>query len=130
MMILRLNQLLMLQPQARDPGSQVGGIAPQPDKLQNRGYPSGQGSAELGLAAGAGIDFNVTKKIFVGAEGRYNYVDRSNGSFGTYGGRLGLDSNSSLAQKHLRFLSTIFKIGQAVMDILSFLSIAVTCLII
>ncbi|MGB3364998.1 MAG: outer membrane beta-barrel protein [Thermodesulfobacteriota bacterium] len=72
-----------------DPGSQVGGIAPQPDKLQNRGYPSGQGSAELGLAAGAGIDFNVTKKIFVGAEGRYNYVDRSNGSFGTYGGRLG-----------------------------------------
>lgn len=72
-----------------NPGNQVGGIAPQPNKLQNRGYPSGQGSAELGLAAGAGIDFNVTKKIFVGAEGRYNYVDRSNGSFGTYGGRLG-----------------------------------------
>lgn len=72
-----------------DPGSQVGGIAPQPDKLQNRGYPSGQGNAELGLAAGLGVDFNVTKKVFVGAEGRYNYVDRSNGSFGTYGGRLG-----------------------------------------
>ena len=72
-----------------DPGSQVGGIAPQPDKLQKNGFPSGQGSAELGLAAGLGVDFNVTKKIFVGAEGRYNYVDRSNGSFGTYGGRLG-----------------------------------------
>lgn len=72
-----------------DPGSNVGGIAPQPDALKNRGYPSGQGSAELGLAAGLGVDFNVTKKIFVGGEGRYNYVDRSNGSFGTYGGRLG-----------------------------------------
>lgn len=72
-----------------NPGNQVGGIAPQPDKLQNRGYPSGQGNAELGLAAGLGVDFNVTKKIFVGGEGRYNYVDRSNGSFGTYGGRLG-----------------------------------------
>ena len=72
-----------------DPGNQVGGIAPQPDKLQKRGYPSGQGSAELGVAAGGGVDFNLTKKIFLGAEGRYNYVDRSNGSFGTYGGRLG-----------------------------------------
>lgn len=72
-----------------DPGSQVGGIAPQPNALKNRGYPSGQGSAELGIHAGGGVDFNVTKKIFVGAEGRYNYVDRSNGSFGTYGGRLG-----------------------------------------
>jgi len=72
-----------------NPGNQVGGIAPQPNKLQKNGYPSGQGSAELGLAAGAGVDFNVTKKVFVGAEARYNYVDRSNGSFGTYGGRLG-----------------------------------------
>ncbi len=72
-----------------DPGSQVGGIAPQPNRLQNNGFPSGQGSAELGIHAGLGVDFNVTKKIFVGAEGRYNYVDRSNGSFGTYGGRLG-----------------------------------------
>lgn len=72
-----------------DPGSQVGGIAPQPGVLQKRGYPSGQGSAELGLHLGGGIDFNITKKIFVGAEGRYNYVDRNNGSFGTYGGRLG-----------------------------------------
>jgi len=72
-----------------DPGSQVGGIAPQPNKLQKNGYPSGQGSAELGLAAGGGVDFNITKKIFVGAEARYNYVDRNNGSFGTYGGRLG-----------------------------------------
>ena len=26
----------------------------------------------------------------IGAEARYNYVDRNNGSFGTYGGRLGL----------------------------------------
>lgn len=72
-----------------DPGNLVGGIAPQPNKLQKNGYPSGQGSAELGLAAGGGVDFNVTKKIFVGAEARYNYVDRNNGSFGTYGGRLG-----------------------------------------
>ena len=72
-----------------DPGDLVGGIAPQPGTLQKRGYPSGQGNVELGLHLGGGLDFNLTKKIFVGAEGRYNYVDRSNGSFGTYGGRLG-----------------------------------------
>lgn len=72
-----------------DPGNLVGGVAPQPNALQNRGYPAGQGNAELGLHLGGGVDFNITKKIFVGAEGRYNYVDRTNGSFGTYGGRLG-----------------------------------------
>lgn len=72
-----------------DPGDLVGGIAPQPGELARRGYPAGQGNMELGLHMGGGVDFNLTKKIFVGAEGRYNYVDRNNGSFGTYGGRLG-----------------------------------------
>lgn len=71
------------------PGHNVGGIAPQPPELQDNGYPSGQGNVELGLAAGVGVDFNLTNKIFVGLEGRYNWVDQSNGSFGTYGGRLG-----------------------------------------
>ena len=72
-----------------DPGNLPGGIAPQPDKLQKRGFPSGQGNVKIGLHAGGGVDVNITKKIFVGAEARYNYVDRSNGSFGTYGGRVG-----------------------------------------
>jgi len=72
-----------------DPGSNVGGIAPQPSALQRRGYPSGQGNVELGLHAGGGVDFNLTKRIFVGAEGRFNWVDRDNGVFGTYGGRVG-----------------------------------------
>jgi len=72
-----------------DPDDLVGGIAPQPDELQDRGYPSGQGDAELGLALGGGVDFNITQKIFIGVEGRWNWVDQSNGSYGTYGGRLG-----------------------------------------
>ncbi|MEQ9618463.1 MAG: hypothetical protein RIG61_04750 [Deltaproteobacteria bacterium] len=72
-----------------DPGSQVGGIAPQPNILQKRGFPSGQGNAELGITLGGGVDFNVTHKIFVGAQGLFNWVDRDNGAFGTYGGRLG-----------------------------------------
>jgi len=72
-----------------DPGSNVGGIAPQPDILKKRGYPSGQGNAELGLTVGGGIDFNLTHKIFVGAQGLFNWVDRDNGVFGNYGGRVG-----------------------------------------
>lgn len=72
-----------------DPGDLPGGIAPQPEELRDRGFPSGQGNAELGIHAGGGVDFNLTKKIFAGAEAKYNWVDRNNGSFGTYGGRVG-----------------------------------------
>lgn len=72
-----------------DPGDTVGGIAPQPKELQDKGYPDGQGDAEFGLHVGGGLDINITPKIFVGAEARYNWVDQENGSFGTYGGRLG-----------------------------------------
>ena len=72
-----------------NPGHLPGGIAPQPDALQRRGFPSGQGNVKIGLHAGGGVDFNITEMIFLGAEARYNYVDYSNGSFGTYGGRVG-----------------------------------------
>ena len=72
-----------------DPGDLPGGIAPQPQELIDRGFPGGQGNVELGLHAGGGIDFNITQKIFVGLEGRFNWVDRDNGAYGTYGGRLG-----------------------------------------
>ncbi len=72
-----------------DPGDLPGGIAPQPAELSDRGFPSGQGNVELGLFIGGGVDFNITDKIFVGAEGRYNWVDLTNGSFGTYGIRTG-----------------------------------------
>ena len=72
------------------PGALPGGIAPQPAELSDRGFPSGQGNVELGLFIGGGVDFNITDKIFVGAEGRYNWVDRTNGSFGTYGLRTGV----------------------------------------
>ncbi len=72
-----------------DPGDLPGGIAPQPAELSDRGFPSGQGNVELGLFIGGGVDFNITDKIFVGAEGRYNWVDLNNGSFGTYGLRTG-----------------------------------------
>ena len=72
-----------------DPGDLPGGIAPQPAFLEERGFPTGQGNVELGLHIGGGIDFNLTEKIFVGAEGRFNWVDRENGSYGTYGVRTG-----------------------------------------
>lgn len=72
-----------------DPGELPGAIAPQPAELSDRGFPSGQGNVELGLHAGGGVDFNVTQKIFVGAEARFNWVDRTNGSWGTYGARVG-----------------------------------------
>lgn len=72
-----------------DPGDLPGAIAPQPKELRDRGFPGGQGNVELGLHVGGGVDYNITSKIFIGAEARYNWVDRNNGSFGTYGGRLG-----------------------------------------
>jgi len=72
------------------PGALPGGIAPQPAELSDRGFPSGQGNVELGLFIGGGVDFNITDKIFVGAEAKYNWVDRTNGSFGTYGLRTGV----------------------------------------
>jgi len=72
-----------------DPGDLPGGIAPQPDPLSDRGFPSGQGNVELGVHVGGGADFNITERIFVGAEARFNWVDRTNGSFGTYQARTG-----------------------------------------
>ncbi|NIQ16615.1 MAG: outer membrane beta-barrel protein [Candidatus Dadabacteria bacterium] len=72
-----------------DPGDIVGGIAPQPAELSDRGFPSGQGNVELGLHAGVGVDFNLTEKIFLGGEARINWVDRENGTWGTYGVRTG-----------------------------------------
>jgi len=73
-----------------EPGELPGGIAPQPADLSDSGFPSGQGNVELGLFIGAGVDFNLTEKLFVGVEGKYNWVDRTNGSFGTYGLRGGI----------------------------------------
>ncbi|NIP37611.1 MAG: porin family protein [Candidatus Dadabacteria bacterium] len=72
-----------------EPGDLPGAIAPQPEEIRDRGFPGGQGNVELGLHVGGGIDINITEKIFIGAEGRFNWVDRDNGSYGTYGGRLG-----------------------------------------
>lgn len=74
-----------------DPGDLPGGIAPQPADLEDQGFPTGQGNAELGLHAGAGIDFNITDRIFLGVEGRFNWVDRENGAYGTYGVRTGFN---------------------------------------
>lgn len=69
--------------------STPGGIAPQPVELQDKGFPAGQGNIMFGIHAGGGIDINLHKQFFLGAEVRYNYVDNQNGSFATYGGRAG-----------------------------------------
>ncbi|MEE9253246.1 MAG: outer membrane beta-barrel protein [Thermodesulfobacteriota bacterium] len=72
-----------------DPGELVGGIAPQPEILRNQGFPSGQGNVEIGVHAGGGVDLNITSQVFIGGEGRFNWVDRDNGAWVTFGGRAG-----------------------------------------
>jgi len=42
---------------------------------------------ELGLHLGGRVDINITKKIFIGSEGRFNWVDRDNGAYATLGGK-------------------------------------------
>jgi len=56
------------------------------------------------------VDFNITDKIFVGAEGRYNWVDRTNGSFGTYGLRTGVRFYSTSLHINSKTRGNCFKV--------------------
>ncbi|MGQ0793274.1 MAG: outer membrane beta-barrel protein [Deltaproteobacteria bacterium] len=67
----------------------AGGISPLPAELDRRGFPAGQGDVNLGLHTGIGVDMNITPKVFVGAEARYNFISGPNGSFYTFTGRTG-----------------------------------------
>ena len=71
-------------------GDFVGGIAPLPAELQEINFPAGQGNVEVGANLGVGVDLYITKKLFIGAEYRYNAVVGENTNYGTFGGKLGL----------------------------------------
>jgi hypothetical protein len=71
-------------------GDFVGGIAPQPTQLQNVNFPSGQGNVEVGVNVGVGLDVYLAKRLILGAEYRYNAVSRTDASYSTFGGRIGL----------------------------------------
>lgn len=70
-------------------GDFIGGAAPQPPELQQLGFPAGQGNVLIGGNFGGGIDFLLTNRILIGAEFRWNVVERSHSDFGTFGGKLG-----------------------------------------
>ncbi len=67
----------------------VGGQIGQSPELAARGLPAGSGNVDIGLAAGVGIEFRLTRTISLGFDGRYNKISGPNGNFETYGTRLG-----------------------------------------
>ena len=70
------------------PGGLIGGVTPEPGELFRRGFPTGQGNIKLGYSVGGGLDVNLTERMFVGADVRYNLLD-GGGDYGTYTGKVG-----------------------------------------
>ena len=71
-------------------GDFAGGIAPQATQIQAVNFPAGQGSVEVGVNMGVGLDVHLTKRLLVGAEYRYNALTKADASHSTFGGRIGL----------------------------------------
>jgi hypothetical protein len=70
------------------PGTLIGGVTPEAAGLYRRGFPNGQGNLKLAYTIGGGVDFNVTERIFVGADARYNILE-GGGDYSTYTGKVG-----------------------------------------
>ncbi len=70
-------------------GDRAGGIAPISPQLQARNVPVGQGDVLIGGNFGGGVDIFLFRNILVGADFRYNMMDRDNASFQTYLGKFG-----------------------------------------
>lgn len=70
------------------PGGLIGGVTPEAPELYRRGFPTGQGNIKIAYSIGGGLDVNVTEKIFVGADARYNFLE-GGGEYGTYTGKVG-----------------------------------------
>lgn len=71
-------------------GDFAGGIAPQATQVQAINFPAGQGSVEVGVNMGVGLDVHIAKRLLIGAEYRYNALTKANASHSTFGGRIGL----------------------------------------
>lgn len=70
------------------PGGLIGGVVPEARELAHRGFSTGQGNIKLAYSIGGGVDVNVTERIFVGADARYNILE-GGGDYGTYTGKVG-----------------------------------------
>ncbi len=70
------------------PGGLIGGVTPEAPELYQRGFPTGQGNIKIAYSIGGGVDVKLTERIFIGADGRYNFLDGS-GDYGTYTGKVG-----------------------------------------
>ena len=70
-------------------GDFVCGIAPIPPELRARDVPRGEGTVRASATFGAGLDYLLTERFFVGAEVRHNVVTGDNDDFTTYGARVG-----------------------------------------
>ncbi|MGE0820621.1 MAG: hypothetical protein AB7G75_11935 [Candidatus Binatia bacterium] len=70
------------------PGGAIGGVVPEAAELNRRGLPTGQGNIKLAYSIGGGVDVKLTERIFVGIDGRYNFLDGP-GDYGTYTGKVG-----------------------------------------
>jgi opacity protein-like surface antigen len=70
-------------------GDFVCGIAPIPPELRSRDVPRGEGTVRASATFGAGLDYLLTERFFVGAEVRQNIVTGDNDDFTTYGARVG-----------------------------------------
>jgi opacity protein-like surface antigen len=70
------------------PGGLIGGVTPEAPELWRRGFPTGQGNIKLSYTIGGGADVNLTERIFVGTDLRYNFLD-GDGDYATYTGKVG-----------------------------------------
>lgn len=71
-------------------GPLVAGQISQSPELEARGLPGGHGSIDLGYQAGGGLSLRLTRDLSLGFDARYNRIAGANGSFVTYGSRIGL----------------------------------------
>jgi opacity protein-like surface antigen len=70
-------------------GPLVAGQITQSPELEARGLPGGHGNIALGYQLGGGLAFRITRSFSLGFDARYNRMSGTNGSFVTYGTRIG-----------------------------------------
>jgi hypothetical protein len=66
----------------------AGQISNSPELIA-RGLPGGNGNLDIGVQFGAGFEWRLTRTLSLGFDGRLNKLSGTNGTFGTYGSRLG-----------------------------------------